>query len=50
MTSHGPKNTVLSNCDASKIKPGYEMLFIVTRGSLDDFGKYEITRVTEMNG
>lgn len=50
VTSAGPQNAVLSNCDASKILPGYELLFIVTRGSVDHYGKYEIMRITDVDG
>ncbi|XP_073249791.1 uncharacterized protein [Porites lutea] len=50
VTSAGLQNAELSNCDASKILPGYELLFIVTRGSLDDYGKYEIMRITDVDG
>jgi len=41
---------MLSNCDPSKINSGDELLFIVTRGSLDHYGKYEIMKVQDVNG
>ena len=44
------QTAVLSNCDPSKIKQGDELLFIVTRGVLDHFGKYDIMKVTGING
>ena len=50
VTSIGRKIATLSNCDTSKIKAGDELLFIVTRGVLDHFGKYEIMKVTSING
>ena len=50
VTSAGLQNAVLSNCDASKILPGYELLFIVTRGILDHYGKYEIMRIADVDG
>ena len=46
----GPQNAVLSSCDPAKIINGNELLFIVTRGSLNDHGKYEIKKVKEVNG
>ena len=50
VVSAGPQNAVLSNCDPSKINSGDELLFIVTRGSLDHYGKYEIMKVQDVNG
>ncbi|KAL9952301.1 hypothetical protein ACROYT_G039536 [Oculina patagonica] len=45
-----PHSVVLSGCDSDQIKRGDELLFIITRGSLPDYGKYEIIKVKDVNG
>ena len=50
VVSAGPQNVVLSNCDSNKINSGDELLFMVARGSLDHYGKYEIMKVQDVNG
>lgn len=48
--SANSQDAVLSNCDTAQIKRGVELLFMVTRGSLSDYGKYEIMTVKHVNG
>ncbi|KAL9952300.1 hypothetical protein ACROYT_G039535 [Oculina patagonica] len=50
VTSTSSQNAVLSNCDTTQIKRGDELLFMLTRGSLADYGKYEIMKVKDVNG
>ena len=48
--SANSQDAVLSNCDTAQIKRGVDLLFMVTRGSLSDYGKYEIMTVKHVNG
>ena len=43
------QNAALSGCDHAKINKEDELLFMITRGGLSDYGKYEILKVEEVN-
>lgn len=49
VTSITTQNAVLSNCDTKQIKGGDQMFFMITRGSLSDYGKYEVMTVKDVN-
>ena len=48
--SIGSQNVVFSGCDATHIRRDDELLFMTTRGSLSDYGKYEILKVERVDG
>ena len=48
--SKGSQKVVLSGCDATQIRKEDELLFMITRGSLSDYGKYEILKVEGVSG
>lgn len=43
-------SVVFSSCDTAQINREDELLFMITRGSLSDYGKYEILKVEDVNG
>ena len=48
--SKGSQKVVLSGCDITQIRREDELLFMITRGSLSDYGKYEILKVEDVSG
>ena len=48
--SKGSQKVVFSGCDTTQIRREDELLFMVTRGSLSDYGKYEILKVEDVSG
>ena len=48
--SIGSQNVVFSGCDATHIRRDDDLLFMTTRGSLSDYGKYEILKVERVDG
>ena len=48
--SKGSQKVVLSGCDATQIRKEEELLFMITRGNLSDYGKHEILKVKDVSG
>ena len=46
----GSQKVVLSGCDTTQIRREDELLFMITRGSLSDYGKYQILKVEDVSG
>ena len=48
--SKSSQNVEFSGCDIAQISRDDELLFMITRGSLSDYGKHEISNVEDVNG
>ena len=48
--SKDSQKVVLSGCDTTQIRREDELLFMITRGSLSEYGKYEILKVEDVSG
>ena len=48
--SKGSQKVELSGCDTTQIRREDELLIMITRGNLSDYGKYEILKVEDVSG